>query len=134
MYAVTSAVARAPIAVAKKTNATVAKRAAAVKPVAAVKGANEKVRIRFFVFCVFEVRTGRALAGEGRGCATRDASRRIGRRRERGSRPVRTDRVNFVSLVSVATGRVHRSRRPSSVIRRTARRPDRSVIEVVETG
>lgn len=48
MYAVTSAVARAPIAVAKKTNATVAKRAAAVKPVAAVKGANEKVRIRFF--------------------------------------------------------------------------------------
>jgi len=43
MYAVTSAVARAPIAVAKKTNATVAKRAAAVKPVAAVKGANEKV-------------------------------------------------------------------------------------------
>lgn len=44
MYAVTSAVARAPIAVAKKTNATVAKRAAAVKPVAAVKGANEKVR------------------------------------------------------------------------------------------
>ena len=76
MYAVTSAVARAPIAVAKKTNATVAKRAAAVKPVAAVKGANEKVRNRFFL--VFEVRTGRAfgLAGEGRGCATRDASHR----------------------------------------------------------
>lgn len=117
MYAVTSAVARAPIAVAKKTNAAVAKRAAAVKPVAAVKGANEKVRNRLFLFFLFEVRTGRDArsAREERGSWMRDArcDASIGRRRERGSPPVRVEWVNFVSLRSVVTGRVRTSRRPS---------------------
>ena len=72
MYAVTSAVARAPIAVAKKTNATVAKRAAAVKPVAAVKGANEKVRNDFVRFA--RTRGSNGTRARGRGSRMRDAS------------------------------------------------------------
>ena len=71
----------------------------------------------FFSCCSRFERAARVrLAGEGRGCATRDATRRSVDDARRASQRVRVEWVNFVSLRSVATRRVRPSRRPSHVV------------------